>query len=87
MQIGDMAAALGSKSIKRVNQQTRMTTGLDRALRAHQDNLGELDPESNDNWTDLIPTLDIDRETGVISITGPLGVLALRKKWLKKGKD
>lgn len=80
MQIGDMAAALGSQSIKRVMQDTGMITGLDRALRAHADNLGELDTSRDDNWTDLIPTLDIDRENGVISIIGPLGVLRLRRR-------
>lgn len=85
MQIGDMAAALGSTPIKKVNQQMGSLTGLDRALREHSDNLGEAG-----NWSENIPKLDIDRENGVISISGPLGVLTLKrprvKKWGEKWK-
>lgn len=87
MQIGDFAAALGGKQIKRVSQELGIITGLDRALRQHGDAIGDIDPESNDNWTDIIPTLDIDPETGLISIVGPLGVLNLGKhKTLKSVK-
>lgn len=70
MEIGDHAAALGSKSSKKLSKQIGSQSGLDHTLREHQDNLSELSEEK----TTWVPELDIDMESGVISVTGPLGV-------------
>lgn len=76
MQISDWASALGSKAIKRVNQDIGSLTGLDRAIREHGDAINErAEPGQRFDW---VPELDIDVESGVISVSGPLGVLKVR---------
>lgn len=86
LQVGDAIAAFGSNQIRDVTQQLGTVTGLDRLLRQHQDMLG---------FGGLpAPELDINQETGAVTVTGPLGVLDLGRwkrppnvvtvKWKKK---
>ena len=64
MQIGDFIAALGSEQIKKVQQMTGSATGLDHAIRQGQNAV-----ENGSDWTNYVPLLDIDTESGSVSIT------------------
>lgn len=87
MQIGDYIAALGSDQIKAVNRMSGSTTGLDRAIRQHGKMISEqAEPGSQFN---PVPELDIDAETGVISVSSAVGGVSvdletLNVEWSKK---
>lgn len=83
MQVGDWASALGSNQIKKVSRDLGIVTGLDRILRIGQEQGSELSAPG-DNWSSMIPTIDIDGKTGAINITGPLGVLKGQVPRLRK---
>lgn len=69
MQVGDYVAALGSNQTKKVMQELGLLTGLDRAIRQAQDAA----VADGENLGDLVPTLDIDRETGAVSLVTKWG--------------
>lgn len=88
MQFSDMVAALGSDSIKNLSQQMDIVTGLDSAINLRHsgkdDYKGEGDLKVHNVGKD-IPTLDIDRQNGVISVITPFGVVAVPASAIKKG--
>lgn len=71
MQIGDFIAALGSETIKRGSRTIGSQTGLDRLLRNHQDGIGGLDTDPDEEgvqrgkrWDEeFVPEIDIDPDT------------------------
>ena len=70
-QVSDAFSAIGSDSIKKVYRETGGITGLDRALREHSDRLFEaasLNGDQPDNWA---PEVDINLETGEVTLTSP----------------
>lgn len=86
MQVGDYVAALGSGAVKNMSRELGIVTGLDRAVNQgrnydqdYQKWLKEQGLETGSSMSEYIPQLDIDYDTGVISIVGPAGVLDLVK--------
>lgn len=76
MQFGDFVAAIGSDSIKKLYKDLGSATGLDRAVNAGRNISGdiELTEEQQRDLVNPVPQLDIDGQTGEVTITGPLGV-------------
>lgn len=73
MQIGDYFAALGSQQTKKLAQELGVLTGVDKAFADMQEGLG-----TQEVLKELTPELDIDYQSGEVSVTGPLGVLKLK---------
>ena len=71
MQVGDFVAALGSNQVRDLTRSMNTITGVDTSTR----HAGNLAGEAGIDTAPPVPQLDINSETGEITITGPLGVL------------
>lgn len=76
MQVSDYLAAIGSGGVKNLSQQLGIATGLDRAVNQGRNYEQEFERGGGEvtDWT-FVPTLDIDAETGAVTVTGPVGSL------------